>query len=212
MKPVALECVLGGPCRYKTCKLEFAQAFQLLELHMKYLHTPKVSDEKVDLSKHDDDLEEDNYEFGELFNDTETRLEDERDINDPVDEELQSDFADVTLVRDDHSPENQSSERGIHNSDPVDEELQSNFADVTSVRDDRDEEDLHPVGNHHPCGSCGRKSHPSHRSSRRRLCPAWNQLAIPATKEATFRRFAKQLLKNMWMNLKHLRRKITMNR
>ena len=177
MKPVALECVLGGPCRYKTCKLEFAQAFQLLKLHMKYLHTPKVSDEKVDLSKHDDDSEEDNYEFGELFHDTETRLEDEIDIN-----------------------------------DPVDEELQSNFADVTLVRDDRDEEDLHPVGNHHPCGSCGRKSHPSHRSSRRRLCPAWNQLAIPATKEATFRRFAKQLLKNMWMNLKHLRRKITMNR
>ena len=36
--------------------------------------------------------------------------------------------------------------------------------------------------------------------------------AIPATKEAIFRRFAKQLLKNMLMNLKHLKRKITMNR
>ena len=74
MKPVALKCVLGGPCRYKTCKLEFSQAFQLLELHMKYLHTPKVSDEKVDISKYDGDLEDDNYKIEELFNDTEPRL------------------------------------------------------------------------------------------------------------------------------------------
>ena len=68
MKPVALECVLGGLCKFKTIKLEFAQAFQLLELHMKYLHTPKVSEEKDDIPKHGDDIEEVCYEVGELFN------------------------------------------------------------------------------------------------------------------------------------------------
>ena len=52
MKPVALECVLGS------------EAY----------HTHKVSDEKVDISKYDGDLEDDNYKIGELFNDTEPRL------------------------------------------------------------------------------------------------------------------------------------------
>ena len=53
MKPVALQCVLGGSCQFRTIKLEFTQAFQLLELHMKYLHTPKVIIEKVDPTHHD---------------------------------------------------------------------------------------------------------------------------------------------------------------
>ena len=52
MKPVALECVLGS------------EAY----------HTHKVSDEKVDISKYDGDLEDDNYKIEELFNDTEPRL------------------------------------------------------------------------------------------------------------------------------------------
>ena len=192
MKPVALKCVLGGPCRYKTCKLEFSQAFQLLELHMKYLHTPKVSDEKVDISKHDDDSEEDNYEFGELFNDTETSLEDEVDVNgtDQVDKELQSNFANVTSVRDDRSPENQSFERRIHQPDPVDV-VQTDLAEVTLARDDREEVELHLVGNHEPCGSCGRKSHSSHRSSRRRLCSAWNKSCYSCNKRGHFQKFCK---------------------
>ena len=36
--------------------------------------THKVSDEKVDISKYDGDLEDDNYKIEELFNDTEPRL------------------------------------------------------------------------------------------------------------------------------------------
>ena len=98
MTPVALECVLGGPCKLKTVKLEFAQAFQLLELHMKYVHTTKVSDEEAHTSKHDGDLE-DSYKIEELFNDdTETRSNDEVHDNElaPVVEKLQSDFTDVT--------------------------------------------------------------------------------------------------------------------
>ena len=97
MIPVALECVLGGTCKFKTVKLEFAQAFQLLELHMKYVHTTKVSDEEAHTSKHDDDLE-DSYKIEELFNDTETRSNDEVHDNElaPVVEKLQSDFTDVT--------------------------------------------------------------------------------------------------------------------
>ena len=104
MKPVALECVLGGPCKFKTVKLEFAQAFQLLELHMKYVHTPIVSNEEVNTSKHDDDLE-DSYEIEELIGEKETSSNDEVDDNyaAPV-EKLQSDFADVTLVRNDRDP------------------------------------------------------------------------------------------------------------
>ena len=104
MKPVALECVLGGPCKFKTVKLEFAQAFQLLELHMKYVHTPIVSNEEVHTSKHDDDLE-DSYEIEELIGDKETSSNDGVVDNDtaPV-EKLPADFADVTLVRDDRDP------------------------------------------------------------------------------------------------------------
>ena len=100
MIPVALECVLGGPCKFKTVKLEFAQAFQLLELHMKYVHTPIVSNEEVHTSKHDD--QEDSYEIEELVGDKESISNDEIDDNDaaPV-EKLRSDFGDVTLVRDD---------------------------------------------------------------------------------------------------------------
>ena len=104
MKPIALECVLGGPCKFKTIKLEFAKAFQLLELHMKYVHTPIVSNEEVNTSNHDDDLD-DSYEIEELMGDKETCSNNEVDDNDaaPV-EKLQSDFADVTLVRNDRDP------------------------------------------------------------------------------------------------------------
>ena len=72
---------------------------------MKYVHTTKVSDEEAHTSKHDDDLE-DSYKIEELFNDTETRSNDEVGDNElaPVVEKLQSDFADVTLVRDDRDP------------------------------------------------------------------------------------------------------------
>ena len=169
MKPVALECVLGGPCKFKTVKLEFAQAFQLLELHMKYVHTPIVSNEEVNTSKHDDDLE-DSYEIEELIGEKETSSNDEVDDNyaAPV-EKLQSDFADVTSVRDDQNSGSQSLKTRNHNLHPVDVH-QTNFADVTLVRDDRD-----PVKNHEACTSCGRKTHSSHRTSRRKFCSAWNK-------------------------------------
>ena len=102
MKPVALHCVIGGFCKFKTIKLEFAQAFQLLELHMKYLHSPKANDERDDIPKHDEDLEveEDNFEIGQLFEETVAKPSDTEDVPkiDPVVEEIQSNFADVTSL------------------------------------------------------------------------------------------------------------------
>ena len=107
MKPVALHCVIGGFCKFKTIKLEFAQAFQLLELHMKYLHSPKAIDERDDIPNHDEDLEveEDNFEIEQLFEETVAKPSDTEGVPniDPVVEEIQSKFADVTSVRNDQS-------------------------------------------------------------------------------------------------------------
>ena len=161
MKPVALQCVIGGSCNFRTMELEFAQAFQLLELHMKYLHTLRTSDERVDVSNHEENPVEDEAE--------------------PVVEKLQSDSADVTSVRDDRSIEIQKSETRNQDPNPVDTS-QFNFSDVTLARNDSGQEEEHPVENHHPCGSCGRSSHSSHRSSRRKFCSAWNKLCYSCNK------------------------------
>ena len=168
MKPVALQCVIGESCNFKTMRLGFTQAFQLLELHMKYLHTFKTSEERIDITNHDENPEEDISEIEQQVGDKETRPSEMEvsDGTDPVVGKLQSDSVDVTSVRDDREV------KRIHYSNPVDD-VQGNFADVTLVPDDRDEvED--PVGNHHPCGGCGGTNHSSHRSSRRRFCPGWN--------------------------------------
>ena len=170
MKPVALQCVIGGSCNFRTMELEFAQALQLLELHLKYLHTLRTSDEKVDISNHEENPVEDTFEI----DGTET-IPSDMEVSDeaaPVVEKLQSDSADVTSVRDDRDVKYQGPKRKNHDSNPVDA-FQDNFADVTLVPDDRDGVE-HPVGNHHPCGGCGGTSHSSHRSSRRKFCPGWN--------------------------------------
>ena len=73
MEPVALQCVMGESCKFKTMRLEFAQAFQLLELHMKYLHTFKASDERIDITNHDENTEEDNFKIEQQVADTEAR-------------------------------------------------------------------------------------------------------------------------------------------
>ena len=174
MKPVALQCVIGGSCKFWTIKLEFAQAFQLLELHMKYLHTPKVIDERVDDNNANE--EEEDFEIAQPVDDIETRAHDEEVI-----EELQSDFADVTSVRDDRSIEIQKSETRNQDPNPVDTS-QFNFSDVTLARNDSGQEEEHPVENHHPCGSCGRSSHSSHRASRRKFCSAWNKFCYSCNK------------------------------
>ena len=103
MEPVALQCVMGESCKFKTMRLEFAKAFQLLELHMKYLHTFKASDERIDITNHDENPEEDTFEIEQQVDDTEGRQNDIEvsDRTDPVVEKLQSDSADVTSVRDD---------------------------------------------------------------------------------------------------------------
>ena len=71
MKPVALQCVIGGSCKFWTIELEFAQAFQLLELHMKYFHTPKVIDERVDTVTNDNNanVEEEDYQIAQPVDD-----------------------------------------------------------------------------------------------------------------------------------------------
>ena len=76
MKPVALECVIGGSCNFKTIELEFAQAFQLLELHMKYLHSPTANRDGDKISNHDDDPEEDNFESEHLKEERELEVSD----------------------------------------------------------------------------------------------------------------------------------------
>ena len=185
MEPVALQCVMGESCKFKTMRLEFAQAFQLLELHMKYLHTFKASDEKIDITNHDENTEEDNFEIEQQVVDTEARTSsiEVSDRTDPVVEELQSDSVDVTSVRDDREV------RRIHFSNPVDN-VQGNFADVTLVPDDRDEV-KDPVGSHHPCGGCGGTSHSSHRSSRRKSCPGWNQFCKLCNKRGHLQKVCK---------------------
>ena len=82
MKPVALQCVMGESCNFKTMRLEFAQAFQLLELHMKYLHSPKAIDERDDIPNHDEDLEveEDNFKIEQLFEETVAKPSDTEDV------------------------------------------------------------------------------------------------------------------------------------
>ena len=185
MKPVALQCVIGGSCNFRTMELEFAQAFQLLELHMKYLHTFKASDGRNDITNYDENPEEDTFEIEQQVDDTETRPNDMEvsDRTDPVVEKLQSDSADVTSVRDDREV------RRIHFSNPVDN-AQGNFADVTLVPDDRDEV-KDPVGSHHPCGGCGGTSHSSHRSSRRKSCPGWNQFCKLCNKRGHLQKVCK---------------------
>ena len=78
MEPVALQCVIGESCKFKTMELEFAKAFQLLELHMKYLHTFKVSDERIEITNHDENPEdeEDDFEIEQQVGDTDTRPSD----------------------------------------------------------------------------------------------------------------------------------------
>ena len=76
MKPVALQCVIGGSCNFRTMELEFAQAFQLLELHMKYLHTLRTSDERVDTSNHEENPVEDTFEIEQIDDGTNTRPSD----------------------------------------------------------------------------------------------------------------------------------------
>ena len=197
MKPVALHCVIGGFCKFKTIKLEFAQAFQLLELHMKYLHTLRTSDERVDISNHEENPVEDTFEIEQIDDGTETRPSDMEvsDEAEPVVEILQSDSADVTSVRDDRDVKYQGPKRKNHDSNPVDA-FQDNFADVTLVPDDRDVVE-HPVGNHHPCGGCGETSHSSHRSSRRKLVLDGTSFAIFVTKEDIFRMFVKPPWRNL---------------
>ena len=175
MKPVALKCVIGGSCQFRTMKLEFGQAFQLLELHLKYLHTLRTNDERIDISEHDEKTIEDNFEMEQPVDNTEPRSSDMEvsDEPDPVDEKFQSDSADVTSVRDDHSIENQGLRKRNHDRNPVDAS-QTNFADVTLASDDHDEIN-HPFEIHHPCGCCGGNNHSSNRASRRKFCPAWNK-------------------------------------
>ena len=185
MEPVALQCVMGESCNFKTMRLEFAQAFQLLELHMKYLHTYKASDGRIDITNHDENLEEHIFEIEQQVGDTETRPSEMEvsDGTDPVVEKLQSDSADVTSVRDDRKV------KRIHYSNPVDD-VQGNFANVTLVPDDR-EEAKDPVGNHHSCGSCGGTSHSSHRSSRRKFCPGWDTFCKLCNKRGHLQRVCK---------------------
>ena len=173
MKPVALQCVIGGSCQFRTMNLEFGKAFQLLDLHMKYLHTLKANDERVDKSEHDKKTEEDNFVVEQPVDDTEfsSKVCVETD---PVVEKFQFDSADVTSVRDDRSVENRGLRKRNHERNPVDAS-QANFADVTLASDDR-EEVKHPFEDHHSCNCCGGNSHSSHRASRRKFCPAWNNL------------------------------------
>ena len=46
-----------------------------------------------------------------------------------------------------------------------------------------------------PSGCCGRTSHSSHRSSRRRLCPAWNKSCFLCTKRGHFQKVCKTAFK-----------------
>ena len=88
-------------------------------------------------------------------------------------------------MRDDQSSGNQSLKTRNHNLHPVDVHP-SNFADVTLVRDDRD-----AVENHEACTSCGRKTHSSHRPSRRKFCSAWNKFCRLCNKRGHFQRVCK---------------------
>ena len=167
MKPVALQCVIGGSCQFRTMKLEFGKAFQLLDLHMKYLHTLKANDERVDKSEHDKKTEEDNFVVEQPVDDTESSSKVCVET-DPVVEKSQSDSANVTSVSNDRSVENQGLRKRNHDRNPVDDS-QANFPDVTLASDDHDEIN-------HPCGCCGGNNHSSNRASRRKFCPAWNKL------------------------------------
>ena len=179
MKPVELQCVIGGPCKFKTIKLEFAQAFQLLKLHMKYLHSPKANGGRDEISNEEEDLEEENFEIEQLYEETE-----EAKVKDLVIEEIQSDFAGVTSVLDDRSTET-NLRRPNHDSKPV-EVSRTNFADVTLVIDDRN-----PVETHKACDSCGRNGHSSHRTSRRKFCSAWNKFCWSCNGRGHFQRVCK---------------------
>ena len=88
-------------------------------------------------------------------------------------------------------------EVNVNGTEPVDEKLQSSFADVTLVCDDRDEEELHQVRNHEPCGSCGRKSHSSHRTSRRKWCPAWNKFCKLCSRRGHFQKVCKAAIEQV---------------
>ena len=100
-------------------------------------------------------------------------------------EKSESDFADVTSVRDDRRPEIQSPEGRNHESNPVDSS-QSDFDDVTLVSDD-DVQEEQPVENQLPCGSCGSYNHSSQRASRRKFYPAWNKSCESCNKRGHFK-------------------------
>ena len=133
MMKVQLPCLLGDDsCQFITIQLEFSQAKEIIEMHMKLVHPVPVWRK----------FECDNCEKDNATKDI---------IEDKVDEETSCNVQNDTVCED--------SEIFQDNSEPVEsvqvakavkvateeEEalLQSDIADVTSVRDDRDE-----VGNH----------------------------------------------------------------
>ena len=179
-----LPCLLGDDsCQFVTIQLEFSQAKEILEMHMKLVHP--VADwrkfecencEKVNATK--DIIEDGNNDKTSCNVLNETICEEveiSHDKSDPVDgikvakaseaaaeedEALQRvDIGDVTLVSDDRDKVDK------HPVEDFDDDLEAEYV----------EELFRPVGKQVTCRYCGSYEHSSKRYIRRRSCPAWNR-------------------------------------
>ena len=179
-----LPCLLGDDsCQFVTIQLEFSQAKEILEMHMKLVHpVPDLRSFECNNCEKDNatkDILEDKVDDETSCNvQNETAREDSeifRDNSDPVEsiqvakavevatEEdealLQSDIADVTLVRDDRD------EVGRHSVEHHDDDLEADYVEKL----------FRPVDRQATCRNCGSYEHSSKRYIRRRSCPAWNR-------------------------------------
>ena len=182
----SLPCLLEeDTCRFRTIKLEFSKAKEILELHMKYVH------ERLELRNNCDSSERDTNK-GDGKEITE---DDMKAICDNEDSQ-QGDTAEVTSATDDHEKDQKHFEATTAERNSTTENEDSNptnIADVTLVIDDRDKDQKHfeenvaveeifkPVVDEAftesvpSCRNCGSPDHTSQRKVRKRHCSAWNQ-------------------------------------
>ena len=168
-------------CSYQTQQLEFWQAKEILEMHMRLVHP--VTNHREDKS---DTCDRDtNTSSDDLENDEKALCSDATEDLTAENETPENDIDNVNNDDKDDTDHKSSTSEQIK-SGKVD------IAEVTSVADDRDhdfelfeealeaennvvKEIFKPVGLlFSSCRSCGESDHTSERKIRRRSCPAWN--------------------------------------
>ena len=183
MKLFMLPCLLEEDCcRFRTIKLEFSKAKEILQMHMKHVHGRPDPNYKCDNCDRDTkisdskEITEDNNEaeaIGDGADNNEAihtdnaleRVDEDKDSNTARNstDENQDDIAKVTSVIDDHDKVKEHFEEVQEIIEADNDVVDQIFKPVQTFTE--------PVSS---CRNCGSPDHTSQRKIRKRHCPAWN--------------------------------------